>query len=283
MAQSKSHAVAAAILERLKAESDLNLDANPISQEDLFRLEEACGGDFKRLKRYLRRRLVGEPTAYILGFMEFRGRRFKMDRRAFITDPETTHLVEAVIRHVRKYHGGERVLVAEVGSGCGSLAISLKGAVPTVDVVAVEIDSQAIELARENAAEQDVDIVFVESDLFDSWPGAAPPEVIFGDPPWGDHTTLYDAARGARHYLAMPPISAFPIGHRTQAHRQILEDVRRRKWTSHLFLNCGSLPRAEIEALAPSGFSWEVQCPARGLGILHGHFAGAFTQDGKPG
>jgi hypothetical protein len=58
----------------------------------------AAGGDAPRLKRWLKRRLAGEPLAYITGGFTFRGLAFAIDKRAYITDPETTHLVSAVLR-----------------------------------------------------------------------------------------------------------------------------------------------------------------------------------------
>ena len=109
----------------------------------------------------------------------------------------------------------------------------------------------------------------MESDLFDSWPaGRPPPDLIYGDPPWGDETTLYAGDRPAGHYQAMPPASAFPLGGRTGVHAQILRAVARRGWSAEIWLNGGVLPHEELAALAGGAAEWEVLSPATGVRLL---------------
>lgn len=245
----------------------------PLAADDALALAAACTGDPARLKRWLKRRLTGEPLAYILGELTFRGRRFRIDKRAYITDPETSHVVDAVLAASDAFSAqqGRAPIVAEFGCGCGSLGLSLKLERPNVAYVGLELDADALALARLNAEQYHLDVSLVESDLFDAWPLAAPPDFIFGDPPWGADDTLYDAERDAAHYHAMPAASAFPLGGRTGVHAQLLRAVRLLGWRSHLVLNGGVLPPTELRTVALSaGAVWvEIAAPRPGISLLH--------------
>jgi hypothetical protein len=250
------------------------LDGRPLPSlpsDDLTALAEAAGDDPRRLKRWIKRRLAGEPLAHIVGSFSFRGLRFAVDKRAYVTDPELTHLVDAVLGRARAFQeaAGRPPLLADFGVGCGSLALAIKQALPKVEVVGLEIDPDALAVAAKNAAAHGLTLRLVESDLFDDWPADLPaPDLIYGDPPWGDATTLYAGDRPAAHYGAMPPASAFPLGGRTGVHAQILRAVAARGWAAEIWLNGGVLPREELAALAGRAADWEVLSPAAGVRLL---------------
>lgn len=264
-------AIVTATLERIGAETG-GAPLPPLAPADSIALAEACGADVGRLKRWIKRRLAGEPLAYILGAVVFRGRRFHLDKRAFITDPETSLLVDAVCARIDRFTAdrGRAPVVAEIGCGCGCLGISVKLERTAVTLVGIELDADALAVAKLNVSAHAVDVRLVESDLFDDWPLAAAPDLIFGDPPWGSTETLYDPARDADHYHAMPAASAFPLGGTTGVHEQILRAVGARRWPSEIWLNAGVLPPAEVAAVAQSlqAAEWEVVQPAPGLCLL---------------
>lgn len=245
--------------------------APDLSPGDLAALAGAAT-DAPQLKRWLKRRLMGEPLPYILGRLDFRGRGYAIDARAYITDPECTHLVDAVVAAIDRVQArtGRPPLVAEVGAGCGSLAISVQLERPAATVVSLELDAAALALARSNAAALGAPVRFVESDLFDAWPGPAAPDLVFADPPWGTEQTLYDAERDAAYYRAMPAASAFPLGGATGLHEQILQAAARLGWASHLILNGGVLPPATLAHVARGARWHEIVSPVPGLSLLHG-------------
>jgi hypothetical protein len=214
-------------------------------------LYAASQGDPVRFQRYLKRHTWGDPVPYIIEAIEFRQRTFKLDRRAYITDPELTHLVDAVLQTIDAFTAreGRSPLVAEFGVGCGSLSISIKLERPDVEIVGVEIDHSAIALARENAAQFGVDIPIIESDFFTSWSRSDAPDIIYGDPPWGETTDLYDDVRSADYYHAMPVMSAYPVGGKAAVHEGLLRHVQSKGWTSLLLLNCGVLPNLILNDL----------------------------------
>ncbi len=268
------HGLLARVLAALRAEIGADPALAALAPADAAALAIAARGDAARLKRWLKRRLTGEPLAHITGRLTFRGLAFAIDKRAYVTDPELTHLVEAVLARARGIHAATRraPLLAEIGVGCGSLALSLKYAFPAARLVGLELDPGALALAARNAAAHRLALRLIESDLFDSWPASLrAPDLIYGDPPWGDASTLYEAdARPAGHYHAMPPASAFPLGGRTGVHAQILHAVARRRWRSEIWLNGGVLPPAELAAVARAAGATtaEVLVPAPGLALL---------------
>ncbi len=264
----------------LLREEFVNADSLPISPADFDHLvgTSGCSGDVARLRRHLRRRQLGEPLEYIVGHQVFRGRRFTVDKRVYITDQELTHLVDTVVKAGREFmatHNRPPTLV-EFGVGCGSLAISVKQDFPEAEVIGVDLDSDAIAVARENAAFHQVDIQLVESDLFSDLPRGVVPDIIFGDPPWGDNDSIYDEARPAAHYHAMPPLSAFPVGSITAVHEAILADVFSRSWASQIILNLGVLDKVSVNRLTGVSSWHEIFTFDNSTSILHCRMVGTF-------
>lgn len=102
---------------------------------------------------YAARRRAGEPIAYILGRQEFYGLAFSVDRAVLIPRPETELLVELALQK------GFRSL-ADLGTGCGAIAIAAKKHRPGGRVVAVEASLAALAVARSNAACLEAEIDF---------------------------------------------------------------------------------------------------------------------------
>jgi len=128
----------------------------------------------------LDRRASGEPVAYIRGVKEFFGLAFVVDRRALIPRPETERLVELaegeVMRRLAAPPGGSdarRILVADIGTGSGAIAVALaatlrkRGVERELSIMATEVSADALQLARENAAGHAVAdrIRFIDADL----------------------------------------------------------------------------------------------------------------------
>ncbi len=245
-----------------------------IAPADAATLAASAGGDALRLKRWLKRRASGEPVAHIVGHFTFRGLSFAIDKRAYVTDPELTHLVDAVLARAKALRAAGRraPLLADFGVGCGSLALAIRHHLPAARIVGLDLDPDALAVAARNATAHRLALRLIESDLFDSWPTTLrAPDLIYGDPPWGDATTLYETTeRPAGHYHAMPPVSAFPLGGRTGVHAQILRAVARLGWHSEIWLNGGVLPPAELTALARNAGAadFAIVTPAPGLSLL---------------
>jgi release factor glutamine methyltransferase len=123
--------------------------------------EEAGPDDRTRYLALLSRRASREPIAYILGRKGFRHLTFAVDPRVLIPRPETELLVEVGLTLPQ----GARV--ADIGTGSGAVALSLKHERPDLDLVGVDISSGALSVARMNAQRLALDVEWLERDLLD--------------------------------------------------------------------------------------------------------------------
>ena len=99
----------------------------------------------------VRRRLDHEPTAYILGHCEFYGIDFYIDYHTFVPRPETELLVEKAVElahHIS--HRGKEIAIADIGTGCGAIAVSLALALPQAKIYATDISASALLVAGMN-------------------------------------------------------------------------------------------------------------------------------------
>ena len=105
----------------------------------------------EHLWRLVRRRLDHEPTVYILGHCEFYGIDFYIDYHTFIPRPETELLVEKAVElahHIS--HRGKQIAIADIGTGCGAIAVSLALALPQAKIYATDISASALQVAGIN-------------------------------------------------------------------------------------------------------------------------------------
>ncbi len=112
------------------------------SERELSEVEQAA------YRALLQRRLVGVPMAHILGEREFFGLNFKVTSDTLIPRPETELLVELALQRLPQQVG---LRVLDLGTGTGAIALSIAHARPDIEVVAVDVSSEALGVARENA------------------------------------------------------------------------------------------------------------------------------------
>jgi len=135
---------------------------------------------------FLKRRLQGEPIAYLLGEREFFGLNFKVSPATLIPRSDTELLVELALQRLPQ---GKACRVLDLGTGSGAIALSIAHTRPDVAVTAVDASEAALEVARENASRLGVsNISFLRSDWFSSLDGQCfdlivsnPPYIVVGD------------------------------------------------------------------------------------------------------
>jgi len=96
----------------------------------------------------VRRRLNHEPTAYITGHKEFFGLDFRVNPHTLIPRPDTELLVEKAIELARDFPLS--CLIADVGTGCGAIAVALAINLPRAKIYATDISAAALEVAVDN-------------------------------------------------------------------------------------------------------------------------------------
>lgn len=107
----------------------------------------------------------GEPFPYVLGRWEFFGLEFNVTPDVLIPRPETELLVEKSIAWLQK--NPTKVNVADIGTGSGAIAVSIAVNVPNAKILATDISSKALQVAKRNAEKHGVSerVEFVECDL----------------------------------------------------------------------------------------------------------------------
>jgi release factor glutamine methyltransferase len=130
-----------------------------------------------RARELVQRRGKREPLAYVLGDWDFRRLTLKTDARALVPRPETEFVVE---RALARIDGLDAPRVADVGTGSGAIALAIKHERPDARVTATDVSPDALELARENAAGLDVQLV--NADLLAGVEG--PFDLVVSNPPY---------------------------------------------------------------------------------------------------
>ncbi|MCM8611730.1 peptide chain release factor N(5)-glutamine methyltransferase [Accumulibacter sp.] len=134
----------------------------------------------RQLEALVQRRARGEPLAYLVGSVGFYGREFRVTADVLVPRPETELLLELALERLRALHDPA---VADLGTGCGVLAVSLKCRFPQARVVAVDLSPAALVVARMNAALHGVTIRFLEGDWYGPL-GAERFDLIVANPPY---------------------------------------------------------------------------------------------------
>lgn len=140
----------------------------------------------------LARRLRREPLAYILGYREFYGRRFKVTPAVLIPRPESELLVEGALRWLER---NPRGLAVDVGAGAGAIGLSVLAERQGAGLLAVDISPAALAVCVENAAVLGVRerADFVVGDLATALPLVSAPVVLVANLPYvaaGDFASL---------------------------------------------------------------------------------------------
>jgi release factor glutamine methyltransferase len=140
--------------------------------------------EFMIFSNYLKRRINSEPISYILGYKEFMGYVFKVDRRVLIPRPETEILVENCINLMK--NSFKRYKIVDVGTGCGNIAVSIAKNLDNVEIYATDISMEALDLARENAKLNNVSnrIVFLWGNLLEPLSKKEKFNFIISNPPY---------------------------------------------------------------------------------------------------
>ncbi|OGN99920.1 MAG: protein-(glutamine-N5) methyltransferase, release factor-specific [Chloroflexi bacterium RBG_13_51_52] len=154
-------------ISRARLFADLDGDVSPHQEKTLMEL--------------VARRVRGEPASYITGRREFYGLDFIVNPHVLIPRPETELLVEKAINLCRKNSYSK---IADIGTGCGVVAISLAVNLPEKTIYAIDISSSALEVARENCRiHKTLDrVILLEGDMLEPLPG--PVDLIIANLPY---------------------------------------------------------------------------------------------------
>ena len=126
----------------------------------------------------LNRLKTHEPIQYVLGKTIFMDLEFKVNSNVLIPRPETEELVRLMLKEDLD---GKEIL--DIGTGSGCIAISLAKNLPNAKVIALDISENAIEVAKKNAKLNNVNIEFINADIF-NYKSKKKYDVIVSNPPY---------------------------------------------------------------------------------------------------
>jgi len=118
----------------------------------------------KELEKLVKKRATHYPIEYLTKRVSFYGESFNIRENVLIPRPETEILVDKAFERLKEI---ENPKIVEVGIGSGIISVMLAKLLPNLEVIAVDINEDALNLAKENAIKHNVEkqIEFLKSDL----------------------------------------------------------------------------------------------------------------------
>lgn len=140
----------------------------------------------------IKRRIEGEPVAYIIGKKEFMSIMFDVSPACLIPRSETELLAETVINHIRsqKIKNAE---ILEIGTGSGCISVSIAKNISDSRIIACDISQDALNIAIKNAEKNRVgeNIKFLKSNFYSNIPQVSF-DIIVSNPPYIAHSDEMD-------------------------------------------------------------------------------------------
>jgi release factor glutamine methyltransferase len=198
----------------------------------------------ERVRHVVCRRLDREPAGYILGHCEFYGIDFYVESHTLIPRPETELLVETAVELARRTSDqGEQITIADIGTGCGAIAISLALALPQARIYATDISPLALKVAGVNCRRHRVtgQVELLQGNLVEPLPRAV--DLIVANLPYVKDCEFVDLSPEIREYE--PAIALAGGRYGLDKIREMLEQIREKRdvhlgsWPSHVLLEIG--------------------------------------------
>lgn len=140
--------------------------------------------DENKILSLVKKRSEGYPLQYLLGQWEFYGYPFKVNENVLIPRADTELIIENVLEICRK-NNLTSPKIADLCSGSGCIAITLKKQIPSAEVYAMEISEKAVEIIHSNAVLNNVEINILNDDVLNPKTENLPIfDIIVSNPPY---------------------------------------------------------------------------------------------------
>lgn len=188
----------------------------------------------------------GEPIQYILGEAYFYGMDLKVTPATLIPRPETSELVDMI---VKQYHDRSDLRVLDVGTGSGAIAIALSRNLPFSKVTAIDVSTEALQVARDNANTFSAKINFIETDVFKWMPAPDSFDIIVSNPPYIDESEKSEMERNVLEHE--PHLALFVPDENPLIYYSRIIEIARPSLAPHgaLFFEINPRHSAELAAL----------------------------------
>ncbi len=156
------------------------------------------------LRPLVQRRAEHEPLQYLTGSTDFYNLTLRVTPDVLIPRPETEQLVEMILDdHPAGTSvagtAGDSVRFLDIGTGSGCIALAVKKARPDWQVTGIDISEEALEVARGNARENELDVTFLQASLLDYTPPQKP-HIIASNPPYINESERGDLPAEVRSF-----------------------------------------------------------------------------------
>lgn len=145
--------------------------------------DELTAEQQETFKALLEEHVSGRPVQYCVGSEEFYGRSLLVDESVLIPRPETEELVLGTINRLPKLFQHQTLKLADIGTGSGAIAISMKLECPELTVIATDLSEDALATAQKNAQRLQADIDFRLGDLTAPLAGEKF-DIVLSNPPY---------------------------------------------------------------------------------------------------
>lgn len=178
----------------------------------------------KKFNEGMRRILNYEPLNYVLGYSYFYGYKFIVNKNVLIPRPETEELVCLILKKYDEYFNGKKIKACDIGTGSGAIAISLKKEETNFELFASDISDNALEVAKLNAKNNNVDIKFFSGSMLDPYVNNnIKVDIIISNPPYIKTNEKLDSS--VINYE--PHIALFGGGDGLKFYRLIFESAKK--------------------------------------------------------
>lgn len=170
------------------------------------------------VKRIYQQLAAHKPAQYIIGQADFYGMQLKVDERVLIPRPETEELVELILAE----NPDTNLSVLDIGTGSGAIALALAKNRPAWSVTAADISQDALDLANENAKNQNLQIFLKKSDCFTEI--SEKYDIIVSNPPYISRED--ESEIGLNVLYSEPHLALFADEDGLAIYRRIAEDAK---------------------------------------------------------
>ena len=180
-----------------------NLKRIDVSLHPDFEVSET---DLEKWKTIISELKTEKPIQYITGEAWFYGLRFEVNENTLIPRPETEELVEWIVESQKSkvenlnIQKSNNLTILDIGTGSGCIPISLKKEIPNAQVSAIDISEKALEIARKNASDNQVEVNFIHRNILETESLDEKYDVIVSNPPYVRNLEKQEIKRNVLDY-----------------------------------------------------------------------------------
>src|SRR5690625_200216 len=186
-------------------------------------LPETITNEFEKgIKRHVE---TGVPIQHLIGHAYFYGRQFYVNENVLVPRFDTEVLVEKTITEIKsRFNEKEELVIADIGTGSGIIAISLALEFPHAKVYATDISSRAIQVAKKNAKSLEANVHFLEGNFLEPLlQNKISPHVIVSNPPYIRQSNKDTLSKTVKSFD--PPLALYGGEDGLTAYKEILLQI----------------------------------------------------------